>query len=141
MKYGIMILILWGIIGMAAMGIAADHSALSYRELAEYHRSLDDEKLTMAYYAKALAVNPDDALTLQSRGFYYLTLKKTDLALEDFSRQIRIRPDEPAGYLNRGMLLSTLGRDADAIADFTRACRLGSPDGCVMGETPGGRSR
>ena len=120
--------------GIATATFSFDHSGISHRELAEYHAGKGDEKAALAYYAKALAVNPNDVLIYQSRGFYYLSRHKTDLALEDFTQQISIRPTDPAGYLNRGMLLGSIGRDADADVDFAKACDLGSPDGCEMGK-------
>ena len=121
----------------AALAVAYDHSGVSFRDLAEFYAGKGDNRAAVAYFAKALAANPADVLTYQSRGFYYLSLQRTDLALEDFSKQISIRPKDPAGYLNRGMLLGSIGRDGDAAADFAAACELGSPDGCVMGRTPG----
>ena len=121
----------------AALAVAYDHSSVSYRELAEYYAGKGNEKAALAYFAKALAANPADVLTYQSRGFYYLSRQKTDRALEEFSQQISIRPTDPAGYLNRGMLLGIIGRGNDAAADFDRACDLGSPDGCVMGKNAG----
>ena len=138
MRYTLASFILLLAAGTTASATAADHVGISYRELAEAHRSAGDAQLALTYYARALTADPDNALTYQSRGFFYLTLKKPELALADFSRQISIRPDDPAGYLNRGILLSTLGRDGAADIDFARACRLGANDGCIMGKSVDG---
>lgn len=118
----------------ALSAAAAGPTGVSPRELAEYHAGTGNEQLVLDSYAKALAADPADALTYQSRGFYYLKRGMTELALEDFTKQIRIRPSDPAGYLNRALLLGSLGRNRDAAADFAAACRLGSPDGCALGD-------
>lgn len=125
----------------AAASVAYDHSGVSYRDLAEYYAGQGNQQAALAYYSKALAADPADALIYQSRGFYFLSLKKTDLALEDFSAQIKVRSTDPAGYLNRGMLLGIIGGDGAAAADFDKACELGSSDGCVMGKNSGAPSR
>ncbi len=118
---------------------AFDHAGISSRDLAEYYAGKRNEPAALGEYAKALAANPDDPLTYQSRGFYLLSLKRTEPALADFSKQISLTPREPAGYLNRGMLLGSMGREDDSTTDFATACALGSPDGCAWGKKPAER--
>lgn len=120
------------LIPVAGTAFAAD---VTPRRFAEQHAAAGNEQLVLSSYARALAADPADVLTYQSRGFYYLSRGKTELALEDFTKQIALRPDDPAGYLNRGLLLGGIGRERDAAADFAAACRLGSADGCVLGGT------
>ncbi|MFZ0693638.1 MAG: tetratricopeptide repeat-containing glycosyltransferase family protein, partial [Alphaproteobacteria bacterium] len=81
----------------------------------------------LASYDRALAIRPDYADALYSRGITLCDLKRPEEALASYDRALAIRPDHAEALNNRGITLCDLKRPEEALASFDRALAIG-PD-------------
>jgi len=79
-------------------------------------------------YAKAIRLDPDDALAYQMRGFTYYMKDEFDKSIEDFTQAIRLKPDYVRAYRNRGFTYYKKSDYDKAIEDYTQVIRLNSND-------------
>jgi tetratricopeptide (TPR) repeat protein len=86
-------------------------------ELKRYEEALDE-------YNAALALRPDDPVTLYSRGTTLSGLGWHQEALADYNRALELRPDDPDALNNRGNALGELERHEEALADYNRSLEL-----------------
>lgn len=103
---------------------------LRYVEMADKSFAAGEKELALEYYAKAVALEPENPGLYSGRGFLLLKLKRYDDARKDFSEWIRLEPQKPTGYLSRGFVSLEMGQTREADADFAAACRLGDSTGC-----------
>jgi tetratricopeptide (TPR) repeat protein len=75
-------------------------------------------------YSAALALLPDDPVTLYSRGTTLSGLGRHREALADYNRAHELRPDDPDTLNNRGNALGELDRHEEALADYNRSLEL-----------------
>ena len=78
-------------------------------------------------YDRALALEPDDALTWHRRGIHLGELGRHAEALESYDRALALESDDPWAWGNRGNALADLGRYAEALESYDRARAL-KPD-------------
>src|SRR3984957_2767514 len=72
----------------------------------------------------ALAIQPDAAEALATRGNILIWLKRLDEALASFNQAIAKKPDYAEALYNRGNCRQYLGQHEDAVADYSRALVL-----------------
>jgi tetratricopeptide (TPR) repeat protein len=86
-------------------------------------------------YDQAIAINPKDFNSFNSRGKAYVA--KGDRrnnpiadsnAIADYTQAIQLNPSYVEAYNNRGLFYETIGRRAEAIADFRKAQSIDSSD-------------
>jgi lipoprotein NlpI len=117
-------------LSLPTMAFRNPPGALRYSEMADKFVADGQAELALEYYAKAVAMEPQNPTHYTTRGFFLLKLKRYDAALEDFSAVIKLEPQNPANFLTRGLVYSDLKKEKEADADFTAACAMGSRDGC-----------
>ncbi len=110
-----------GDLDIDAMAITLNNRGVTYGELGDYDRAMQD-------YEDALALRPEDPTTLKNmrvalvnRGFAYLNLGDFENALDDYNRAIGIAPDHYLAYMRRGELALQEKRYEDALLDLERA--------------------
>lgn len=77
----------------------------------------------VADYTQAIALMPEDGLSLNNRGSAYRDLGRFDEALRDHDRAVALL-DSPMTWYNRGLDRAAMGAHAAAVADFDRAVAL-----------------
>ena len=88
-----------------------------------------DDYDAIAYYDKAIELNPDFADAYFKRGCVNAELMNYCLAIPDFDKAIELNPDFADAYFHRGCAKGSLEQIADALADFNTVIHL-NPD-CV----------
>ena len=83
--------------------------------------------MALEYYAKMLALDPDDPLALSSIAFQTAQLGRKRDALAAFDRLLQVAPGDAEAHFNRGVLLQEFNDHAGAMAAFERAIAL-TPD-------------
>jgi len=78
----------------------------------------------LAEYNAALALRPDDPVTLSNRGAALGELKRHKKALADFNRCLQMQPEDPTTLRNRALALANLKQHEDALADLNRSLEL-----------------
>ncbi|WP_216839162.1 DUF3857 domain-containing protein [Caulobacter sp. S45] len=73
----------------------------------------------------ALKLRPDDAATLDSRGFVLMRLGRDGEALKAYDAALKINPDEANSLYGRGLVKGRLGQTADSKRDIAAALALG----------------
>jgi tetratricopeptide (TPR) repeat protein len=81
----------------------------------------------LEYYARMLALDPNDALALASIGFNYAQQGRKREALGMFDRVAAIKPDDAEAHFDRGFLMQELNDHDGALAAFARALAV-NPD-------------
>lgn len=86
----------------------------------------------IAYFTKALQLNPNLADAYEKRGTHYYFQDKLDKAIQDYTRVIELKPDSVNAYLLRGIAYLKKGHGEGLIAEVNRlALRytgLGEPE-------------
>jgi tetratricopeptide (TPR) repeat protein len=86
----------------------------------------------IAYFTKALQLNPNFAEAYEKRATHYYFQEKLDKAIQDYTRVIEIKPDSLNAYLLRGLARLKKGHPEGLIAEINRlALRytgLGEPE-------------
>ncbi len=78
----------------------------------------------IADYNSCLAIQPDDAGALHSRGLAYERMGKSDRALEDYQQATSTNPQLADVYINRGVELGRIGQFRQSIDSLTEGIRL-----------------
>jgi tetratricopeptide (TPR) repeat protein len=92
----------------------------------------------IAYYSKAIQLNPQDAVGYHSRGVAWGRKKEFDRAIADLTKAIQIDDWDSMVYFNRGTVRYEKGEYDAAIDDYNRYIKLRPDDaegyynrGCV----------
>ena len=78
-------------------------------------------KLAETYNNKAIDINPDYGLAINSRGNRLLKKKKFKEATKDFEKAISSEPKNPVYYANLGIAFSQLTENSKAFSSFQKA--------------------
>jgi len=78
----------------------------------------------IADYTKAISLDPNNAVFLNSRAFCYFYLGRYNEALADVNKAIGIDPQDAYYYNTRGTIYRAQGQYDNAIADYTKAIQL-----------------
>lgn len=104
--------------------VVYNNRGIAYYELRRYGKSLAD-------YAKAIELLPEDISAYYHRGLVHIRLKKYEEALADYGKVIELEQagvPEPwqkgAGYGNRGVVFAKLNKHDLALADLNSAIAL-----------------
>jgi len=92
-------------------------------------RRIDD---AIADYDQAIAINPKDFNSFNSRGKAYVAKADSSRAIADFTQAILFDPSYVEAYDNRGLSYEVTGHRAEAIADFRKAQSIDSTDRVSM---------
>ncbi|MBC7634773.1 MAG: tetratricopeptide repeat protein [Acetobacteraceae bacterium] len=90
-------------------GMVAEAVALIHRNLAEVHRRLRCPADAVAAGRAALALMPDDPITLNNLGVAQFDAHDYNGAIASFDRAIALTPDAAAPHFGRGEVLLSLG--------------------------------
>lgn len=91
-------------------------------------------------FTEALRLDPNDAVTYQSRAEVWRSQQKYDAAISDYAKAIELNPKDPGIYSDRGTLWMWKGEHAKAISDFTEAIKL-DPGNAVYYQSRGSQLR
>ncbi|MGR3177709.1 MAG: tetratricopeptide repeat protein [Candidatus Anammoxibacter sp.] len=75
----------------------------------------------VAYYTKAIELDPNDAIAYSNRGVSYNDLKEYEKAIIDCTKAIELDPNDAITYYNRGISYSSLKEHEKVISDYTKA--------------------
>ena len=79
----------------------------------------------IAYFNKAIELNPRDADAYNNRGLAYFEGKgQYDKAIVDYNKAIELNPRSAAAYNNRGLAYGYKGKYDKAISDCNKAIEL-----------------
>lgn len=89
-------------------------------------RGLDaeDSKERVAFFSKALELNPDSYDAYYYRAVMHHAGERYDLAVADFSQALRIKPESSIVLNNRGVAYHQMKKYDFAISDFSKAIEL-----------------
>jgi tetratricopeptide (TPR) repeat protein len=79
----------------------------------------------IAYFNKAIEINPNFAEAYYNRGIAYFGKYQDDKAIADFTEAIEINPRLADAYNNRGFAYIQKDQYDKACSDWNRACDLG----------------
>jgi hypothetical protein len=85
----------------------------------------------VASYERALAIRPDFAQALYSRGNALMALNRHDEAIASFERALAARPGYAEALNNRGAALQALNRHQEAIASYEQLLAIKPDDAGV----------
>ena len=102
-------------------------SWFGYSNRAVWYMQSGKEDLAMSDLEMSLAIKPDEADALQTRGVIHLKNKKLDRAFADFDLSIAIRPWRSDYILNRSSAYKYVGRLDEALVDADRVIAM-EPD-------------
>lgn len=85
---------------------------------------MKEAEKAVADYAKALELNPKDAVAHNNRGLVYHEQGELDKALADYSMAITLDPSNPTFYENRALVLVAKGLGPKAVEDYRHALEL-----------------
>jgi tetratricopeptide (TPR) repeat protein len=97
-------------------------------------RKIDKIDDAIRDYDQAIAINPKDFNSFNSRGKAYVAKgdrgsTNADFnAIADFTQAIQLNPSYVEAYNNRGLSYETIGRRAEAVADFRKAQSIDPDD-------------
>ena len=103
----------------------------SFYELGEAYLSLQEYKLAVPYFSRALSIKPKDFCSLFNRGVCHYEYGGYKKAILDFNRANKIKIDYDTFY-NRGLCFFKLKNYRNAISDFNLAINLGYKKGDVF---------
>jgi hypothetical protein len=88
-----------------------------------YHRK-GEHDLAIADFARAIRLDPKNAVNYNNRGFAYSRKGEYERAIADLDQAVRLDPKLADAYDNRGEAYNGKGEYDLAIADFDQAIRL-----------------
>jgi len=97
--------------------INVKHGLDVYYTIATCLFCLDEIDECLQYFAKEIALHPDNAYIHNNRGIVHLFTGDTARAIEDFTKAIDINPDYANAYNNRGVAYSHMGEYEKADID------------------------
>lgn len=77
---------------------------------------------------RAVALNPNEPNTLDTRGWIHIAKGEPDLALADLYKALSIDPEFAGAYADRGRAYELKGERDKAIADYQSAVAQEAPD-------------
>jgi tetratricopeptide (TPR) repeat protein len=102
-----------------------------YRAIGMCSHALDKYDDSLAAYAEALALLPDDSDVLNWRAQLWLERKEYDKALADAEAAIRSAPENAEAYATRGDVFAQLNQGIKALSDFDKAIELNPKDASI----------
>jgi tetratricopeptide (TPR) repeat protein len=99
------------------------NSARAHNNGRNYYQAVSDA-------ARAIQLDPNNAVAYNSRGTAYSNLKLYSDAVNDYTQAIRLNPNNAEAYSGRGAAYHGKGDYDEAIADYTQAIRL-NPNNAV----------
>ncbi len=131
--------ILRGQLGLTEDGIeairsardAATRDAAYFVRFGNYKLDACDYAAAVAYYDRAIALDPDYAAAYHSRGIAKDAQGDYAGAIADYDRAIALAPDDADAYHNRGVTKFEQEDYAGAIADYDRVIAL-DPDNVAV---------
>ena len=106
-------------LALSATGAWAD----PYSRGNDYYRKGEYDR-AIANYAKAIALNPNDAISYNNRGLAYRKKGEVDRAIADHSKAIALNPKYFFAYYNRANAHKKKGDKEPAIADYRKALEI-----------------
>jgi len=82
-------------------------------QLANHYYDLNKFSDAIEYYEKALALQPDNPMTIADCGVMYYKAGDSDKALIYLDKAIDLRPDLAQAYFNKGLILMAAKNDPD----------------------------
>ncbi len=102
--------------------------AYVWDRIGAYRYDVKDYAGSIAYYDKALALDPANAAYLVDRANSKDDSSDTAGAMADYNKALSIDTNYARGYFDRGLSLERQGKKAEAIADYTKAVALDPSD-------------
>lgn len=90
--------------------------------------SLGKYQEAIAYFDKALELNPKNAIAWSNKGASLSSLGKDQEAVEYYDKALELNPKYTIAWSNKGYSLLSLGKDQEAIAYFDKALELNPKD-------------
>jgi protein O-mannosyl-transferase len=78
----------------------------------------------IAYYDKAIAMDPAYYKAYENRGYIFEKRGQLDKAIDDYNRAIAMKPTRYRPYYNRGFVFWKMGQFDMALADYDKALAL-----------------
>ncbi|MDR2152602.1 MAG: tetratricopeptide repeat protein [Helicobacteraceae bacterium] len=78
----------------------------------------------IAYYTRAINIDPDLEIAFYSRGYTYAKLGDYSKAIADYTQAIKVAPHYAVAFNSRGNAYRDLGDYKQAIADYTQAIKV-----------------
>jgi tetratricopeptide (TPR) repeat protein len=103
-------------------------NADTYYRAGEGYYKMEKYDKAIAYYDKAIELNPNHALAYYNRGGAYAEIRQYKKAIADYDRAIELNPNNALAYYNRGGAYSEIGENEKAIAGYDRAIELDPDD-------------
>ncbi|MBD1995250.1 tetratricopeptide repeat protein [Leptolyngbya sp. FACHB-541] len=100
---------------------AIAHRGITYRELEQYEKSLED-------LDRAIELNPQGAWAIAHRGITYRELEQYEKSLEDLDRAIELDPQDAWAIAHRGITYRELEQYEKSLEDLDRAIELDPQD-------------
>jgi tetratricopeptide (TPR) repeat protein len=102
------------------------HTALPYRNRAQYYRDQQQFDLALADYAKSIAIKAD-ADVVNSRARLYFDTQQWPEALKEYNFAIELDAKVAEFWINRGAVYAMQGNYTKALSDMTEGIRI-DPD-------------
>ncbi|MFN6559077.1 MAG: tetratricopeptide repeat protein [Nostoc sp. ChiSLP01] len=83
--------------------------------------SKKDYQGAIAYYNRALRLNPNNPDAYFQRGVASYQLQNYKAAFKDFEQTVRLSPNNALAYVNRGLARDALGDTEGALSDYNQA--------------------
>jgi tetratricopeptide (TPR) repeat protein/uncharacterized RDD family membrane protein YckC len=78
----------------------------------------------IAYFDKAIEINPKLVLAYNNRGIAYKEKGQFDQAISDYNKALEINPGYAPAYINRGVAYAEKQKYDEAIADYTEGIQI-----------------
>jgi protein O-mannosyl-transferase len=100
------------------------HAGIAYNNRGVAYADLENYKLALSDYDKAIDIDPKHVEAYNNRGVTKAALKDFTGAKKDYNKAIEIRPSYPDAYYNRGNTFKDLDNALSAIKDYTKVLSL-----------------
>ena len=87
---------------------------LAFEKLKDYNHAI-------AYYDKAIEIDPQYAFAYNNKGVALSNLGRNEEAIASYDKAIELDPQNAEAYNNKGIILSNLGKREEAIECFDKA--------------------
>jgi tetratricopeptide (TPR) repeat protein len=94
-----------------------NEEGISLFNLGRYDEALE-------YFGKALALNPNDSVTLSNKGSTLVELKRYSEAIEFAAKSLALNPNNAKAWNLKGVAYSWLGRNAEALGSYEKALAI-----------------
>jgi tetratricopeptide (TPR) repeat protein len=110
----------------------ADKSKLYSYGLGYFHYIIKDHSNAIAYYDKALEIEPNGAYIWLNKGAAYDSLGQYEDAIKCYDEALRIDPKYVDALVNKGLVLNNLERYQEAIASYDKALEIEPYDANIL---------